>query len=129
MVHAEPRHTKDLGLWIEPTERNAALTIAALADFGAPPADVQPNDFTQPETFFQIGVEPVRADIMTSVPGLDFSTARVRKPMVDFGGEPAPVLCREDALESKIAAGRPGDLRDAKKLSRTHQKPRRARKK
>jgi hypothetical protein len=129
MVHAEPRYTKDLDLWIEPTESNARLMIAALGDFGAPTADVQPGDFAEPDTFFQIGVEPVRVDIMTSVPGLDFQTAWTRKLMVDFGGEPAPVLCREDALNSKIAAGRPGDLRDAKKLSGARPKPRQTRKK
>jgi hypothetical protein len=129
MVHAEPRYTKDLDLWIEPTVSNAALMIAALADFGAPTADVQPTDFTQPETFFQIGVEPVRADIMTSVSGLDFPAAWGRKLIVDFGGESAPVLCREDALESKIAAGRPRNPRDAKRLSRTRQKQPKVKKK
>lgn len=85
--------------------------IAALGDFGAPTADVQPGDFTEPDTFFQIGVEPVRIDIMTSVPGLDFQAAWARKLVVDFGGESAPVLCREDALESEIAAGRVRDFR------------------
>jgi len=26
-----------------------------------------PADFTQPETFFQIGIDPVRIDILTTV--------------------------------------------------------------
>jgi hypothetical protein len=129
MVHTEPRYTKDLDLWIEATESNARLMIAALDDFGAPTADVSPGDFTEPDTFFQIGVEPVRVDIMTSVPGLDFKTAWARRLMVDFGGEAAPVLCRKGARESKLAAGRARDLRDARKLSGTDRKPRQPRKK
>jgi predicted nucleotidyltransferase len=71
MVHTEPRYTKDLDLWTEP-ESNARFLLAALAEFGAPTKDMQAADFTEPEVFFHIGVGPVRIDIMTSVPGLDF---------------------------------------------------------
>jgi len=42
---------------------------------------------------------------MTSVTGLDFAGAWSRKVMVDFGGESAPVLCRDDILVAKEAAG------------------------
>ena len=55
---------------------------------------------------------------MTSVTGLDFGPAWERKVVVDFGGESAPVVCREDLLKSKIAAGRLRDRRDVKKLAR-----------
>jgi len=43
----------------------------------------------EPEVFFQIGMEPVRIAIMTSVTGLDFVPAWERKVVVDFGGESA----------------------------------------
>jgi len=96
MVYTEPRYTKDLDLWIEPTEPNARILLTALAQFGAPTQDISPGDFTEPDVFFQIGVEPVRVDLMTSVPGLDFLMAWERRTIVDFGGESAPVLCREE---------------------------------
>jgi predicted nucleotidyltransferase len=129
MVHTEPRYTKDLDLWIEPTESNARLVIAALMAFGAPTAGVTPIDFTEPEVFFQIGVDPVRVDIMTSVTGLDFVQAWSRRIVVDFGGESAPVLCREDVLKAKIASGRQRDRQDAKRLTTAHdQAPKRRRK-
>ena len=117
MVHTEPRYTKDLDLWIDPVESNAQKLFEALAEFGAPTKDIHPSDFTEPEVFFQIGMEPVRIDIMTSVSGLDFDPAWERRVMVDFGGE-SPVLCRADSLQSKIAAGRIRDRRDARKLMR-----------
>jgi hypothetical protein len=72
MVYTEPRYTKDLGLWVEPTEPNAQKLFIALAQFGVPTKNISPRDFTEPDVFFQIGIEPVRVDIMTSVPGLDF---------------------------------------------------------
>jgi hypothetical protein len=118
MVHTEPRYTKDLDLWIEPVEPNAQKLFRALAEFGAPTKDIRPSDFIDPDVFFQIGIEPVRIDIMTSVSGLDFVSAWKRKVIVDFGGESAPVLCRADVLKSKIAAGRVRDRRDAQRLAR-----------
>lgn len=118
MVHTEPRYTKDLDIWIEPEEANARAMLDALARFGAPTADVAPTDFLEPEVFFQVGVEPVRVDIMTSVTGLDFAGAWSRKVLVDFGGETAPVLCREDILAAKKASGRVQDQADARSLDR-----------
>src|SRR4051795_10713762 len=72
MIHTEPRYTKDLDIWIDRDERNARAVLAALAEFGAPTADVSAEDLTEPDVFFQIGIEPVRVDIMTSVSGLVF---------------------------------------------------------
>ncbi len=34
--HAQPRFTKDLGLWIEPTVDNASRVSAPLREFGIP---------------------------------------------------------------------------------------------
>jgi hypothetical protein len=63
--------------------------------------EIQPADFTEPNVFFQIGVEPVRIDIMITVPGLDFQGSWKRRITVDFGGETEPVLCREDVDRAK----------------------------
>jgi hypothetical protein len=62
-----------------------------------------------------LGILP---SIMTSVTGLDFVAAWERKVIVDFGGEQVPVLCREDVLQSKIAAGRIRDRQDVQRLAR-----------
>jgi len=117
MVHTEPRYTKELDVWIDPTESNAETMFAGLEKFGAPTADAVPRDSTEPDVFFQIGVEPVRIDIKTSVPWLSFEAAWNNRVIVDFGGESAPVRCREDVLKSKMAAGRRRDRRDVKKLA------------
>ena len=118
MVHTEPRYTKDLHIWIEPVLDNARFLMAALAAFGAPVGAVAESDFTEAEVFFQIGIDPVRIDILTSVTGLEFGSAWARRVTVDFGGVQAPVLSREDLIAAKIASGRPQDRRDAKRLRR-----------
>jgi len=118
MVHTEPRYTKDLDIWIEPTEPNAEALFAAFRAFGVPTHEVEPSYFIEPDVFFQIGVEPVRVDIMTSVPGLEFLDSWNRKVVVDFGGESAPVLCWQDVQAGKRASDRKRDRRDLKKLAR-----------
>ena len=61
--HARPRFTKDLDLWIEPSEDNAARAFAALQDFGAPLTEMSSGDLTDPEVVYQIGVPPNRIDM------------------------------------------------------------------
>src|SRR5580704_16037478 len=75
MVHTEPYYTKDLDVWVEPAPENAEAVIGALRAFGAPLLNISAKDFTEPEIFCQIGIAPVRVDVMTSVPGLDFPGA------------------------------------------------------
>jgi predicted nucleotidyltransferase len=118
MVHTEPRYTKDLDVWIEADEANAHRLFAALAEFGAPMQDYAVADFIQPDTFFQIGIDPVRIDVLTSITGVDFPSAWERRVVVDFGGTPAPVLSRQDLIAAKLAAGRPQDRKDARRLQR-----------
>ena len=122
MIHTEPRYTKDLDIWIDCSEPNAQAVFTALADFGAPLKGLRPSDFTEPEVFYQIGMEPVRIDIMTSVSGLDFASAWKRRVIVDFDGETAPVLSRADLI-SKRAADR---LRDRKHVRRLHTSPKKS---
>ena len=43
MLYAEPRYTKDLDIWVEPSPTNAEKVHLALAQFGAPMAGVTPQ--------------------------------------------------------------------------------------
>jgi hypothetical protein len=116
MAHTEPRYTKDLDIWIDRAEANAQTVYRALAEFGAPLQGITAADFTQSEVFYQLGVDPVRIDILTSLSGIDFATAWERRLIVDFEGEPAAVLSREDVIAAKRAVGRPQDKLDVDTL-------------
>jgi uncharacterized nucleotidyltransferase DUF6036 len=120
MIHTEPRYTKDLDIWIDRAATNAEALFQALVRFGAPLKDLRPADFTEPEVFYQIGMEPVRIDIMTSVSGLEFGSAWERRLIVDFDGESAGVLSREDLLLSKKTADRLHDRKHIRKLQKPH---------
>ena len=62
-------------LWIGTNEENAQRAWRALERFGAPLDQITIEDLSTPDTVFQIGVEPLRIDIMTSIDGVEFDVA------------------------------------------------------
>jgi len=73
-VHAQPRATKDLDVFIGSNEENAKAVFRALAQFGAPMEGVSPSDFTDGSTL-QIGQPPDRIDVLQRIDGVDFDQA------------------------------------------------------
>jgi hypothetical protein len=116
MVHAEPYYKKELDVWVDRSAANGQAVFDALRSFGAPLREVGPEDFTEQDIFYQTGIAPVRVDVITSIAGLEFNAAWERRITVDFDGEPAPDLCREDLLASKKAAARPTDRKHIRSL-------------
>jgi len=115
--YAEPRFTKDLDLWIGADVTNAAAVYKALREFGAPLAGLTEDDFANEGYFYQVGVPPVRVDILMGIPGLQFEDAWHRRTDVDFDGLPVSFISRADLITSKRASGRPQDLIDADMLT------------
>lgn len=121
IVHAQPRFTKDIDLFIKADPLNAQATFAALAEFGAALDDIQPEDFADPHTFFRFGRDPRGFDILPSLPGVDFDAAwerRLETRIDSESGLMAFVISREDLIDAKLAAGRPQDLADVDAIRR-----------
>ena len=74
-VYGYVRATKDLDVWIKPAEINARKVIAGLNSFGSPLGDVTHNDLMRAGTVFQIGIAPLRIDLLTSIDGVSFTEA------------------------------------------------------
>jgi hypothetical protein len=117
-VHGRPRATGDLDLWIEATPDNARRAYAALRAFGAPLHELTLADLSTPGVVFQIGVTPLRIDILTDITGVRFAEAWPRRLPAVFGDVPVPVIGREDFLANKRATGRLKDRADAARLER-----------
>lgn len=71
-----------------------------------------------PGTIFQIGVAPIRIDVITSIDGVVFEEAWMRRIQAPFADQVVPILSREDLIQNKRAAGREQDLLDVKWLER-----------
>ena len=111
-AHGIIRATKDLDVWVRPSVSNARRLISALQSFGAPTHDVTEKDFASPGITFQIGIEPVRIDVITAVDGLEFDAAWRNRVTAEYGDIPAFVLSKADLIVNKRASGRPQDLAD-----------------
>ncbi|OPX33268.1 hypothetical protein B1H10_06250 [candidate division KSB1 bacterium 4484_188] len=118
IYYAEPRYTKDLDIWVEPSKKNAQKLWKALAEFGAPLENVTIADFQNPEIVFQIGVEPNRIDILMGIEGLTFKTAWKRRLKIQFDSVKVSILSIDDLITSKKMAGRLQDKLDLKYLKK-----------
>ena len=116
--YTDPRATKDLDIWINPTQENAKNVFQALLAFGAPVTTASPADFCDGKSFFIIGVKPNRVDILQNVPGLEFESAWQNCQKVQIGKLVVRVPGLNDLLKAKITAGRPQDLADVEKLKK-----------
>ena len=116
--YREPRFTKDLDIWVEASPRNAELLYKALSDFGAPLKRVSPEDFTDEKMIYQIGVAPVRVDIMMGLKGMKFIKAWAHRKKSKYAGVPINIVSLKELIYSKKKSGREQDILDVKRLSR-----------
>ena len=111
-IHARPRATGDLDLWIEATPENAGRVYRALRAFGAPLADLTEANLTEPDLVYQIGMVPRRIDILTTLTGLTFREARESRVAGRLGDIACDIIGRDALIRNKRAVGRPRDLAD-----------------
>ncbi len=110
--HAMPRYTKDLDLWVEPTIDNGARICRALEEFGFGSLKIAPNDFARKGRCVQLGYEPIRVDLITTIPGVTFSRAWAHRRRGYYGPQPVFFVGLQDLVRSKKASGRKQDLAD-----------------
>ena len=114
-IHAQPRATKDLDIWVKPDDENANAIYAALIQFGTQLEGLKSADFAERGPFFHMGREPVAVDFLTEIPAVEFDAAwgrRVEDVVDDSNGLRASFISRADLITAKLAAGRPQDLAD-----------------
>ena len=117
-VHAEPRATKDLDIFIRADEQNSRAVYGALAAYGAPLQEFGPSDFNDEQgSAFQIGQPPTRIDILQRIDGIDFDEAWEERVEGLVDGEiPAHVISREHLIQNKLEVGRAQDIADVEAL-------------
>lgn len=117
-AHGHVRATKDLDVWIRANPENAARVYRALGSFGAPLQGLSVEDLAGPDLIFQIGIPPVRIDIITSIDGVEFDSAWRERMPSEYGDQRVHVLSRRHLIENKKASGRLQDLADVEFLEK-----------
>lgn len=115
-VHAEPRYTKDIDIWVDPAPSNARKIFACLKAFGAPVSSLAAKTFSEPGMLLIFGREPNRVDILNELKGLSFSAAYKESCKVVIEHVPVRVVSLEHLIKLKTLANRPQDRLDIKKL-------------
>ena len=117
-AHGHVRANQDLDIWVRPSAENAKRVIEALRAFGAPLHDLTEKDLSTPGLIFQIGVEPIRIDVLTATDGVQFDEAWAERVISKMADQPVTVLSREHLIKNKLAAARTQDLADVEALKR-----------
>lgn len=121
MHYSQPRFTKDLDLWLEPSPENAARVMRAFEEFHMPLIDVTPEDFAQESFQYMIGRAPVMFDFLTSLPGAQFAESWDARETDDSEGFAIHYLAKETLIKVKRLAGRIQDLADLDEMRRAEE--------
>ena len=113
MRYSEPRYTKDLDVWVSSSVENSGKVFQALAQFGAPlhHDGVTEDTFTK-RVVYQLGVVPVRVDVLTHIDGVEFEEAWRNRAASTMFGVPVHFISIDDLIANKRAVGRSSDLAD-----------------
>jgi hypothetical protein len=114
--HGAPRMTGDLDLLVQSSAENAKRIIDALAAFGFGDLGLSTHDFQQPDMVIQLGVPPVRVDLLTGISGVSWDEAWAGRAAGEFGGVPVAFIGLAELRRNKLAAGRHRDLADLESL-------------
>lgn len=114
--HGAPRYTGDLDVLVRPDPANARGILKALSEFGFGAVGLTADDFTNPDKVIQLGVPPVRVDIVTSITGVSWEEAAAGKARGNYGDVPVHFLGKKEFIKNKRAVGRKKDDADLEAL-------------
>jgi predicted nucleotidyltransferase len=113
IYHAKPRYTKDMDLWIEPSQENVLLANRALVEFGSPYL----LDASKPEDILQLGLPPDRIDFFLSIDGPAFETAWQKRIQGTYGRAKANWIAIDSLISIKSRIDQPRHEEDVRVLS------------
>ena len=114
--HGAPRYTGDIDILVNPDVPNSQRILTALKKFGFGSVGLTAEDFQTPDRVIQLGVPPVRVDIITSITGFTWQQVHSGKVKGQYGDIPVFFLGREQFILNKRALGRKKDLADLEAL-------------
>ena len=110
--HGVPRYTGDMDILVYPDPDNARRILSALKEFGFGSLDVTVDDLALLDKVVQLGVTPVRVDIITSITGVSWEDAKAGRVAGTYGDLNVYYIGKKEFILNKRAIGRKKDLAD-----------------
>ncbi len=110
--HGAPRYTGDIDIFVRPDSENAQRILSALEKFGFGALGLTAKDFTSPDKVVQLGVAPVRVDIVTSLTGMSWKAAFASRVAGTYGDIEVHYIGKEQFIQNKRTLGRKKDIAD-----------------
>ena len=107
--HAKPRYTKDMDILVDPELENGKRIVDALNRFGFKNFGLKREDFSEEGKIIQLGYEPVRVDIITSISGCSFDKVWKNKEIGKYGEEKVYFIGLNELVKNKRASNRKQD--------------------
>ncbi len=114
--HGTPRYTGDMDILVRPDSENGQRILRALNEFGFGSLGLTVEDFTTPDKVVQLGVAPVRLDIVTSITGVSWKQAAAGRVEGNYGGVAVHYIGKKEFILNKRALGRKKDVADLEAL-------------
>jgi len=122
--YARPRATKDIDILHEATKESAVGILKAIRAFlGGYDLGLTIDDLCNPDLIVQLGVAPVRIDLMCSLSGIgSFEDAWSKRTTGKYGETNVSYISLNDLIRNKEKANREQDKADLKYLRRAKTK-------
>lgn len=120
--YAPPRATKDIDIWVDPSEDNLRRFRDAVKVFGFPVDSLNVDELLEEARVIMLGRVPNRIDVLTRPEGLRWEDSWENRCEITYGSTMISMLSIDDLHRAKVAAGRPRDLADAAMLQRIRDK-------
>ena len=120
--HGFPRYSADIDFFLRASRSNAECVLRAIGQFGFGSVDITAEDLLTPGRVIQLGREPNRIDLLTSISGVAFEDAWSTRVEGDIDGLAVTIIGREALLRNKASTGRAKDQIDLEELKRQESK-------
>ena len=118
-LYSRPKSTQDIDIFIESSMPNANKILKVLDEFGLASLGITVNDLTTKDRVVQLGVSPLRIDLMTSIEGVKFAKAYKNRTKITYWGvRNVSFISYKDLITNKKTVGREKDIQDLKWLQK-----------
>ena len=115
--HGCPRYTGDLDILVRADSNNAKKIIEAIKEFGFEALNLTVEDFSSSEKVIQLGVPPIRIDLLTSITALTWEQISPYKVEGEYGDVPTYFIGKNELIINKKSLGRHKDLADIESIT------------